>query len=764
MTLKDKALKYHAAEPAGKIQTNLTKDLKSQEDLSLAYSPGVAYPCLEIERDPDLSYKYTGRANLVGVISNGTAVLGLGNIGALASKPVMEGKAMLFKNFANIDVFDIEINADSSDVFINTVKSLEPTFGGINLEDIKAPECFYIEETLRSIMNIPVFHDDQHGTAIISSAAFINALEITKRDITKTKVVFSGAGAAAIACAQLFLDLGVKKENLIMCDSVGVIHKGRKERMNPYKERFAVDTDKRTLAEALKDADAFVGVSTKNLLDEPMLKSMARDPIIFALANPDPEILPSLAKEYRPDAIVATGRSDFPNQVNNVLGFPFIFRGALDVQATTINDEMKKAAVVAIAELAKMDVPEEVMKVYDRAQPYKFGPEYLIPKPVDTRVLLHVAPAVAKAAMDSGVARQKIDIDKYIEQIEKILGPTRKIMRNIRNGLTHITKKTGQKPRIVIPHGTDSRMIKAAAQVLSNNDVDLILLGNPEHVIKKAMSLGISDLEKGVDIRNPQDDPLYQQFADRLFQDRQRKGVSKSVAEGYMRRPNFFASMMVKEGYADGMIGGLVEPYKESLRAPLEVIGVHDNIPLSGIKVLVYKSKMYFIADCTINLEPSSEQICQIAKSTAQFAKYLTDDPIKVALLSYSSFGSNRSALSKKVSKARTLLENSHVDFDFDGEVQADVAVNHHLQKSEYPFCNLKGSANVLIFPDLASANISYKLLSNLSEASCIGPILIGTHKAVNIIERGATTEDVIDIIYFTAAQAFRRELIKNSS
>ncbi|NRA65241.1 MAG: NADP-dependent malic enzyme [Pseudobacteriovorax sp.] len=746
------ALEYHEREPSGKIKTSITKPLDSQEDLSIAYSPGVAGPCREIEKDPELSFKYTGRGNLVGVITDGSAVLGLGKIGALASKPVMEGKAMLFKKFADIDVFDVEVNSKDSDEFIQTVAALEPTFGGINLEDIKAPECFYIEEQLREKMNIPVFHDDQHGTAIIASSAFLNACEITNRDLSETKVVFSGGGAAAIACANLFLNLGVKAENLIMCDSKGVLHDGR-DPGNPYKGKFSRSTELRTLADALKGADAFVGVSVAGVLKPEMLESMNEHPIIFALANPNPEIHPDEARKVRPDAIIATGRSDFPNQVNNVLGFPFIFRGALDVQATRINDEMKLAAVKAIAELAKKSVPEEVLKVYRNPEGYRFGKDYLIPKPVDPRVLMYVAPAVAKAAMDSGVARKTINIDNYMHQIEQILGPTRRIVRNMRKNITAATIKSGKKPNILLPHGHDSRVIKAAGQIAYDGDVDITLLGVEKEVIEKASELGLKNFGESVTIIYPLHDERLSQFSSELFELRSRKGVSRSNAQELVRNNNYFGAMLVKSGHVDGMLNGLVEPYAASVRPLLEVLGTVQSDTLAGIQMIIYEKKLYFFADCTINVDPSAEQMAAIAKKTAQLASQYTEDPLRLAFLSFSSFGSNRHPATNKITEASNLLKTMGVDFQFDGEIQADAALNTELQEKEFPFAKLGGSANVLIFPDLMSANISYKILANLTEAKSFGPILVGPSKPVHVLERGATVEDIVNMVYLTADQ-----------
>ncbi len=747
------ALEYHRREPAGKIQTHITKPLNTQEDLSVAYSPGVAGPCREIEKNIEDSFHYTGRANLVGVISNGTAVLGLGDIGPYASKPVMEGKAMLFKKFADIDVFDIEIDASDPDEFIQAVKALEPTFGGINLEDIKAPECFYIEEQLKERMKIPVFHDDQHGTAIIASAAFINALEITKRDIHETKVVFSGGGAAAIACAELFLNLGIKKENLIMCDSKGVLHQKR-DPGNPYKGKFAIDTSLRTLEEALDGADAFVGVSVAGVLKPHMIKNMNPHPIIFALANPDPEIHPDEAREVRPDAVIATGRSDFPNQVNNVLGFPFIFRGALDVQATRINDEMKLAAVRAISELAKKSVPEEVLKVYSNPEGYRFGKDYLIPKPVDPRVLMYVAPAVAKAAMDSGVARKQVNINEYKDKIERILGPTRRIVRSMRKDIVANTQSRQKKPNILIPHGHDSRVIKAAAQLEYDGDVDVTLLGSRTDILRKAQALGFSGFEKGIHIVNPLKDPRSAQFAEQLFKIRQRKGISLSIAQESMRNNNYFGAMLLKNKMVDGMLNGLIEPYSTSIRPILEVFGTDEKTTLAGIQMIIYQKKLLFFADCTINVDPSAEQMAEIAFETAQMARKYTSDPLKLAFLSFSSFGSNRHPATQKISEACSLLAAMKPDFQFDGEIQADVALNTELQTKEFPFANIDGQANILIFPDLMSANISYKILANLTEARCFGPILLGPTAPAHVLERGASVEEIINMVYLTANQA----------
>ncbi len=748
---EQRALEYHSRDTVGKTEIQLTKPLDTQDDLCLAYSPGVAGPCRAIAEDVDASFKYTARGNRVGVISNGTAVLGLGNIGPYASKPVMEGKAMLFKKFANIDVFDIEVDAVDPDEFIACVKALEPTFGGVNLEDIKAPECFYIEETLRKQMKIPVFHDDQHGTAIIAAAAFLNAIELTKRKIKKTRVVFSGAGAAAIACASLFRTLGVLPENLIMCDSKGVIHKGR-DGLNPYKEKFAHPSTKATnLAEALVGADVFVGVSQAGVLTPEMLKEMEANPIIFALANPNPEIMPNVARATRNDAIIATGRSDFPNQVNNVLGFPYIFRGALDVRATEINEEMKLAAVKAIASLAREDVPEDVLAVYKARSRYEFGRDYLIPKPVDQRVLLRVAPAVAEAAMKTGVARRKIDIASYREKLQRFLGPTRRLIRSLRKEI--VSKKVKNKPRIVVCNGEDPRILKAVKQVHDNGEIEIILLGNVDKIYTQAESLGLKSLE-GIDCVDPLIDSRCDDYAQILFELRKRKGISKIEASQVIHSHDYFASVMLHSGQAHGMVSGVVKPYAASLKPLLEVVGNKKGSTLAGVYLLVREQQMTFLADCTVNIDPSPEQLANVAVCTAEIAARYTDVPIRAAMLSFTSFGSVRAGSPQKVSKAVKILSEMSVNFEFDGEMQADVALDKGLRDLEFPFCNLKGNANVLIFPDLNSANISYKLLTHLGGLTPTGPILVGLNKPANVLQRSAGVQEIANMIYLTAHQA----------
>ncbi len=740
------ALDYHAQGRVGKIEITPTKPCLTARDLSLAYSPGVAAPCLEIAKNPDDVYKYTTKGNLVAVLSNGTAVLGLGDIGPLASKPVMEGKGVLFKRFADIDVFDIEINSKTVAEIVAVARALEPTFGGINLEDIKAPECFEVERQLQD-MDIPVFHDDQHGTAIIGGAAFLNACEVTGRDISKTKVVVSGAGAAAIATAKFFLELGVKKENVIMCDSKGVIFEGRTDGMNEYKAFFANNTKCRTLGDAMKDADAFVGCSAKGLVSKDMVKSMAKDPIIFAMANPDPEITPEEVAEVRSDAIMATGRSDYPNQVNNVLGFPFIFRGALDVRARKINEHMKKAAAMAIAALAKEDVPDDVKRAYGN-EDFKFGRTYLIPKPFDKRVLTRVAPAVAKAAMESGVARIQIeDMNAYAKSLQERLGQTGSIMRNIRSRLPG-----SEKPRIVFPEGTNARILKAVAILKEEGLIHPILLGNKKVIHKKMDTLGVSSL-KDVEIFHAEDSEQYESYVKEYFQLRQRKGVSLSFARDTMKRGNYFGSMMVRMGQADGMITGATQNYPECIKPIMKVIGT--NVPgrpkVAGIMILVFKSRVVFLADCTVQQNPDANDLADIAISAAHLYRRVMQAEPRVAFLSYSNFGSNRDPQVMKMAEAVKIAKSKDSTLIADGEMQADVASNTEIMRNLFDFCSLDKAADVLIFPDLNSANISYKLLAQLGGATPIGPILLPLKHAINIVQRTSTVDEIVNMSHLTA-------------
>ncbi len=740
------ALDYHAQGRPGKIEITPTKPCLTARDLSLAYSPGVAAPCLEIAKNPDDVYKYTGKGNLVAVLSNGTAVLGLGDIGALAGKPVMEGKGVLFKRFADIDVFDIEINNRTVEDIVRTVRSLEPTFGGINLEDIKAPECFEVERQLQD-MDIPVFHDDQHGTAIIGGAAFLNACEVTNRKLETTTVVVSGAGAAAIATAKFFLTLGVKKENVIMCDSKGVIWKGRTDGMNEYKEFFANTTKARTLADAMKDADCFIGCSAKGLVSKDMVKSMAKNPIIFAMANPDPEITPEEVAEVRDDAIMATGRSDYPNQVNNVLGFPFIFRGALDVRARKINEEMKKAAAMALAALAKEEVPDDVKRAYGNEN-FSFGKNYLIPKPFDKRVLTRVAPAVAKAAMDSGVARIKIDdMNAYAKSLQERLGQTGSIMRNIRSRLPG-----SEKPRIVFPEGTNARILKAVSILKDEGLIHPVLLGNKKIILKKMETIGVTNL-KDIEIHHTEDSDKYETYVNEFFVQRQRKGVSLSFAKDTMKRGNYYGSMMVKMGHADGMITGATQNYPECIRPIMKVIGTHTpgRAKVAGIMMLVFKSRVVFLADCTVQQNPDANDLADIAISAAQMYRRVMQAEPRVAFLSYSNFGSNRDPQATKMAEAVKIAKSKDANLIADGEMQADVATNTEIMRTLFDFSTLDKAADVLIFPDLNSANISYKLLAQLGGATPIGPILLPLKFAINIVQRTSTVDEIVNMSHLTA-------------
>lgn len=741
------ALDYHALGRAGKIEITPTKPTMTARDLSLAYSPGVAAPCLEIAKNPDDVYKYTAKGNLVAVLSNGTAVLGLGDIGALAGKPVMEGKGVLFKRFADIDVFDIEINNRSVEDIVRTVKSLEPTFGGINLEDIKAPECFEVERMLQETMDIPIFHDDQHGTAIIGGAAFLNACEITGRDLAKVKVVVSGAGAAAIATANFLLELGVKRENVLMADSKGVIYKGRTDGMNKYKEAFANDTKCRTLADAMVNADAFIGCSAKGLVSKDMVKTMAKDPIIFAMANPDPEILPEEVAEVRSDAIMATGRSDYANQVNNVLCFPFLFRGALDVRARKINEQMKKAAAMALAGLAKEEVPDDVKRAYGNEN-FSFGRNYLIPKPFDKRVLTRVAPAVAKAAMDSGVARMPIeDFNAYAKALQERLGQVGSIMRNIRSRLPG-----SEKPKIVFPEGTNARILKAVSILKDEGLIQPILLGNKKIIHKKMDELGVSNL-KDLEIIYPEENANYEGYVKEFFALRNRKGVSFSAAKDSLKRGNYFGTMMVKMGQADGMITGATQNYPECIRPIMKTIGSNNpNRPkVAGIMMLVFKHRVVFLADCTVQQNPDANDVADIAVSAAQMYRNVMQQEPRVAFLSYSNFGSNRDPQASKMAEAVKIAKQKDTNLIADGEMQADVAVNADIMRNLFDFCTLDKAADVLIFPDLASANISYKLLAQLGGATPIGPVLLPLKHAINIVQRTSTVDEIVNMSHLTA-------------
>lgn len=744
-TNKEEALRYHSEGRKGKIEVIPTKPCFTARELSLAYTPGVAEPCREIEKNNDDVYKYTAKGNLVAVLSNGTAVLGLGDIGALAGKPVMEGKGVLFKRFADIDVFDIEINTHDTKEVIRTAQLLEPTFGGINLEDIKAPECFEIEEELIKTMNIPVFHDDQHGTAIISCAALINAVEIAGKKLDEIRVVVSGAGAAAISCCKLYIAAGVKRENISMFDTKGHVHKKRTD-LNKYKEMFAQDIVYKDLADGMKDADVFLGLSKGNIVSKEMIKSMAKNPIAFAMANPDPEITYEDATDTRKDIIMATGRSDYPNQVNNVLGFPFIFRGALDVRAKKINEEMKMAATRALAQLAREKVPEVVIHAYG-GKDFSFGPEYILPKPFDPRVLWNVAPAVAKAAMDSGVACDPIkDWDAYREQLQERMGFSTEIVRV----MIHKAQKNPKK--VVYPEGEEEKIIRAANSVYDENIARPILLGNEEAIKTKIEDLNY-DLKK-FEIIDPQTSPKAANYADEFYKKRQRKGVTPYSAKHLMKEPNYFAAMMVQMGDANAMVGGLTQHYPETIKPALQCIGVKDGLKVvSGMYIVIIKKKVFFFADCTVNVDPTPDQLAEIAVCTADIVKEFDIVP-RIAMLSFSNFGSVSCPQTIKVSNAVKIVKQLRPDLIVDGEMQADTAVAPSKSEKEFPFSLLKGDANVLIFPTLEAGNIAYKLLQRLTNATVVGPILMGMKKPVHVIQRGDTVDDIINITALAVVEA----------
>jgi malate dehydrogenase (oxaloacetate-decarboxylating)(NADP+) len=743
---KEEALEYHSKGRKGKIEVCSTKPCLTQRDLSLAYTPGVAEPCREIEKSAEEAYTYTAKGNLVAVVSNGTAVLGLGNIGALAGKPVMEGKGVLFKRFADIDVFDIEVDTEDPDEVIKVVKLLEPTFGGINLEDIKAPECFKIEETLIEELNIPVFHDDQHGTAIISGAGLLNAIEIQKKQIDKVRMVINGAGASGIANANIYIELGAKPENIIMCDSKGVIYKGREKGMNPYKEKFAQDTKLRTLAEAMKGADVFLGVSVADVVSKEMIASMNERPIVFAMANPDPEIRYEDAISVRKDLIMATGRSDYPNQVNNVLGFPFIFRGALDVRATVINMEMKIAASHALADLAKEDVPDSVIQAYGN-QKIKFGPDYIIPKPFDPRVLIWEASAVAGAAIKTGVAGNKIDLEKYKQQLEARLGKQKEVMR------IFINKAKSQPKRIVFPEGSEEKILRASQVIIDEGIAKPILLGKKEAIIQKAKELSL-DILDSIEIIEPSKYPKFDEYVEEFFQMRQKKGVTKVEAAETLKSPNYFGSLMVHKGDADCLVSGLNMHYPETIRPALQVVKIKPELSIvSGLYMMIFKEDIMFFADATVNIEPDSEDLAEIAINAAETARRFGVEP-KVAMLSFSNFGSTRHPLAEKVKKAVEIVKEKMPDLIIDGEMQADTAVVPEILNSTYPFSKLKEKANVLIFPDLQSGNIAYKLLERLSGAKAVGPILMGMNKPVHVLQRGASVDDIVNLAAIAVVDA----------
>ena len=742
---KEEALEYHSIERKGKIEVIASKPCLTSRDLSLAYTPGVAEPCREIHKNVEDVYKYTAKGNLVAVVSNGTAVLGLGDIGAEAGKPVMEGKGVPFKRFADIDVFDIELASHDSNEIIRTVQMLEPTFGGINLEDIKAPECFEIEERLKETMKIPVFHDDQHGTAIISCAALINAVEVAGKKLDKIKIVVSGAGASAISCCKHYLMAGVKRENIWMFDTKGCVTKDRKD-LNKYKELFAQAKGFASLADAMKGADVFIGLSSGGIVNKEMVKSMGKDPIIFAMANPDPEIMYDEAVSVREDLIMATGRSDFPNQVNNVLGFPFIFRGALDVRAVAINDEMKMAATLALAKLAKEKVPEMVLRAYG-GEDFSFGKEYIIPKPFDPRVLWYVAPAVAKAAIETGVAKiTEMDWQKYEDKLKERLGLSKELIRVM-------IHKAQKKPlKVVYPEGEEEKIIRAAHVAYNDNMAYPILLGN-EKIIKSEIDRLEFD-QKEFQIFDPEASEKRIQYADAFFRKRSRKGATLKDTQNLMKKPNYFGSMMVELGEADALISGLTTSYPTTIRPALHCIGMKEGLKVvSGLYIVFAKQDVYFFADTTVNVNPTAEQLAEIAISAADTVREFDVIP-KIAMLSFSNFGSAPYPESIKVKQATDLVKKLRPDLMVDGEMQADTAVVPEIIETDFPFSTLKGRPNVLIFPDLNSGNIAYKLMARIGQASVVGPILMGMKKPIHVLQRGASVDDIINMTAIAVAEA----------
>jgi len=737
---KQDALDYHSQGRPGKIQVIPTKPTNSQRDLTLAYSPGVAEPCLRIADNVEDVYKYTAKGNLVAVISNGTAVLGLGDIGPEASKPVMEGKGLLFKIFADIDVFDLELNTKNIDEFVSIVKALEPTFGGVNLEDIKAPECFEIERRLKETMNIPVMHDDQHGTAIISAAALLNACELQEKTLQDVKIVVNGAGAAAISCTRLYESLGAKKENIVMCDRTGVIRSSRAD-LDAIKAEFATSREISTLAEAMVDADVFIGLSSADCVTVEMLQSMAKNPIVFAMANPNPEIAYDLAISSRKDLIMATGRSDYPNQVNNVLGFPYIFRGALDVRATTINEEMKIAAVHAIADLAKKSVPEAVNMAYN-AKNIKFGSDYIIPKPVDLRLMTNVSAAVAKAAMDSGVARKSItDWDAYHEELKGRLGGEDAIMRAV-------TNRAKSSPKKVVFAEADNYKILKAAQIVKEEGIALPILLGKVDVINRIIEENALELE-GVVIIDPMQEPeRMKKYSESLYQKRQRKGLSSLDAAKLMRDRNYFGASMVEFGEADAMISGLTKNYASTIKPALHVIGIEEGVNrVAGMYMMMTKKGPVFFGDTTVNVDPTVEELVDLTLLMDSAVRKFNIQP-RIAMLSYSNFGSNSGTVPDKTRKAVEILHKEHKHILVDGEMQGNFAMNNALLKDNFPFSRLAdGPANTLVFPNLESGNIAYKLLQELGGAEAVGPILLGTRKPVHIVQLGSSVREIVNMV-----------------
>lgn len=750
---REDALDYHSQGRPGKIEVIPTKPYSTQRDLTLAYSPGVAEPCLEIEKNPEDAYKYTAKGNLVAVISNGTAVLGLGDIGALASKPVMEGKGLLFKIFADLDVFDIEIDTKNIDEFVQTVKNIAPTFGGINLEDIKAPECFEIERRLKEVLDIPLMHDDQHGTAIISAAGLLNAVEISGKKMSGIKLVINGAGASANSCAKMYIAVGVKKENILMLDSKGVLHKGRKD-LDEYKSFFAAEkTNVNTLAEAIKGADVFVGLSKGNILNQDMVRSMNKNCVVFALANPTPEISYEDAIAARRDIIMATGRSDHPNQVNNVLGFPFIFRGAMDVRATCINEEMKLAATKAIASLAREAVPDYVNLAYG-SKNLTFGPEYIIPKPIDSRLISTVSSAVAKAAIDSGVAKYRItDWEAYKTELDNRLGKDNKLMRSLAN------KAKSNPKRVVFTEADTYKILKAAQVVRDEGIAKPILLGNKERILSIAQEhhIELGDMQ----IVDPTlvDESHRNDFGDLLWRKRQRRGLTQYDARKLMRDRNYYGSMMVESGLADAMISGLTRKYGQPIKTALEVIGVQKGVSkVAGLYVMVTKRGPYFFADTTMNTDPTAQELADIAVLTANTVKQYNIIP-RIAMLSYTNFGSAEGDIPNKVAHAVKILHENYPGLIVDGDIQANFAANNTLLKEQFPFSTLVDKdVNTFIFPNLASGNIAYKLMQELGGAEAIGPVLMGLNKPLHVLQLGSSVREIVNMIILSVVDAQTRK------
>ena len=739
MGLDEDSLEYHRRAPPGKLEMSTTKPTNTQRDLSLAYSPGVAAPCNEIAEDAGRAFTYTAKGNMVGVVSNGSAVLGLGDIGAQASKPVMEGKGVLFKRFADIDVFDVELDQTAPEAVVTSVAAMEPTFGGINLEDIKAPECFEIESTLRAEMDIPVFHDDQHGTAIISGAALLNAVDIADKDLSGLEIVFSGAGASAIATARFYVSLGADRDNVTMCDSSGIITERRAEAgdVNDYKKEFARPGPEGDLADAMDGADVFVGLSVGGIVGEEMVRSMAADPIIFAMANPDPEIGYEAAKAAREDTVImATGRSDYPNQVNNVLGFPFIFRGALDVRATEINEAMKVAAAEALADLARRDVPDAVVKAYGD-QPLQYGPGYIIPKPLDPRVLFEVAPAVAEAAMDSGCARTALDRDQYVERLEARLGKSREMMRVVLN------KAKSDPKRLVLAEGDDEKMVRAAHQLTEQGIAEPVLVGDRAEVRAHADRLGLDFEPEVVDPESATLEP----YAERLHELRKRQGLTRREAEDLIEDGNYLGSVMVEMGDADAMLTGLMHHYPSALRPPLQIVGTAEDAEYAaGVYMLTFQNSVVFVADATVNQAPDAEVLEEVTRQTADLARRFNVEP-RAALLSYSDFGSVDNEGTRKPRRAADRLRaDPDVDFPVDGEMQADTAVVEDMLAGTYGFSALDEPANVLVFPNLEAGNIAFKLLQRLGGAEAIGPMLVGMDQPVHVLQRGDEVKDIVNL------------------